>query len=90
VKLHLSLPSSAEVKNAWIYTPTPSYIFMALYLVRGNFTSASSRNMYRKFLMKLEQNKTEEKHAKERNGTTCYSNKNGGFGKSPLHYTVKN
>jgi hypothetical protein len=34
-----SLPSSVEVKNAWSYTSTPPYVFMALYLAkkRGNF-----------------------------------------------------
>jgi hypothetical protein len=34
-----SPPSSAEVKNAWSYTSTPQYVFMALYLFkqRGNF-----------------------------------------------------
>jgi hypothetical protein len=29
-----SLPSSAEVKNAWRYTSTPQYVFMAWYLVK--------------------------------------------------------
>jgi hypothetical protein len=35
-----SLPSSAEVKNAWSYTSTPQYVFMASCLVqhRDNFT----------------------------------------------------
>jgi hypothetical protein len=35
-----SSPSSAEVKNAWSYTSTPQYVFMAWCLVkhRGNFT----------------------------------------------------
>jgi hypothetical protein len=35
-----SLPSSAEVKNAWSYTSTPPYVFMAWCLVkhRDNFT----------------------------------------------------
>jgi hypothetical protein len=35
-----SLPSSAEVKNAWSYTSTPQYFFMAWCLVkhRDNFT----------------------------------------------------
>jgi hypothetical protein len=35
-----SLPSSAEVKNAWSYTSTPQYVFMAWCLVkhRDNFT----------------------------------------------------
>jgi hypothetical protein len=35
-----SLPSSAEVKNAWSYTFTPQYVFMAWCLVkhRDNFT----------------------------------------------------
>jgi hypothetical protein len=34
-----SPPSSAEVKNAWSYTSTPPYVFMALYLAkhRDNF-----------------------------------------------------
>jgi hypothetical protein len=34
------LSSSVEVKNAWIYTSTPPYVFMTWYLVklRGNFT----------------------------------------------------
>jgi hypothetical protein len=34
-----SPPSSAEVKNAWSYTSTLPYVFMALYLVkhRGKF-----------------------------------------------------
>jgi hypothetical protein len=33
-------PSIAEVKNAWSYTSTPQYVFMAGSLVkhRGNFT----------------------------------------------------
>jgi len=32
--------SGAEVKNMWIYTSTPHYVFMAWYLVkhRENFT----------------------------------------------------
>jgi hypothetical protein len=29
-----SSPSSAEVKNAWIYTLTPPYTFMSLYLIK--------------------------------------------------------
>jgi hypothetical protein len=29
-----SAPSSAEVKNAWSYTSTPQYVFMAWYLVK--------------------------------------------------------
>jgi hypothetical protein len=35
-----SPPSSAEVKNAWSYTSTPQYVFMAWCLVkhRENFT----------------------------------------------------
>jgi hypothetical protein len=35
-----SSPSSAEVKNAWSYTFTPQYVFMAWYLFkhRDNFT----------------------------------------------------
>jgi hypothetical protein len=35
-----SPPSSAEVKNAWIYTSTPQYVFMAWCSVkhRDNFT----------------------------------------------------
>jgi hypothetical protein len=35
----LSLPSSAEVKNAWSYTTTPPYVFMACCLIkhRDNF-----------------------------------------------------
>jgi hypothetical protein len=35
-----SSPSSAEVNNAWSYTSTPPYVFMAWYLVkhRDNFT----------------------------------------------------
>jgi hypothetical protein len=35
-----SLPSSAEVKNAWSYTSTPQYVLMAWCLVkhRDNFT----------------------------------------------------
>jgi hypothetical protein len=35
-----SLPSSSEVENAWSYTYTPQYVFMACYLVkhRDNFT----------------------------------------------------
>jgi hypothetical protein len=35
-----SPPSNAEVKNAWSYTSTPQYVFMACCLVkhRGNFT----------------------------------------------------
>jgi hypothetical protein len=35
-----SPPSSAKVKNAWSYTSTPQYVFMAWYLVkeRDNFT----------------------------------------------------
>jgi hypothetical protein len=35
-----SPPSSAEVKNAWIYTSTPQYIFISWRLIklRGNFT----------------------------------------------------
>jgi hypothetical protein len=33
-------PSSAEVKNAWSFTSTPPYDFMAWYLIKhkGNFT----------------------------------------------------
>jgi hypothetical protein len=39
-----SPPSSAEVKNAWSYTSTPLYVFMAWCLVkhRDNFTFAVS------------------------------------------------
>jgi len=35
-----SCPSSAEVKNAWSYTSTTKFVFMAWYLVkhRNNFT----------------------------------------------------
>jgi len=29
-----SPPSSAEVKNAWSYTSTPQYVFVALCLVK--------------------------------------------------------
>jgi len=29
-----SFPSSAEVKNAWCYTSTPSYVFMWWYLIK--------------------------------------------------------
>jgi hypothetical protein len=34
-----SAPSNAEIKNAWSYTSTPQYVFMALCLVkhRDNF-----------------------------------------------------
>jgi hypothetical protein len=34
-----SLPSSSQVKNAWSYTSTPQYVFMAwcLFKRRGNF-----------------------------------------------------
>jgi hypothetical protein len=28
---HCSPPTSAEIKNAWIYTSTPLYVFMAWY-----------------------------------------------------------
>jgi hypothetical protein len=28
-----SPPTSAEVKNTWIYTPTPTYAFMTLCLI---------------------------------------------------------
>jgi hypothetical protein len=28
-------PSSAEVKNAWSYTPNPQFVFMAWYLGNG-------------------------------------------------------
>jgi hypothetical protein len=36
-----SPPSSAKVRNAWSYTPTPQYVFVAWCLVkhRDNFTS---------------------------------------------------
>jgi hypothetical protein len=39
-----SLPSSAEVKNAWIYTLIPPYFIFALYLVnyKDNFTFCGS------------------------------------------------
>jgi hypothetical protein len=35
-----SPPSSVEVENAWSYTSTPEYVFVAWYLVkhRENFT----------------------------------------------------
>jgi hypothetical protein len=35
-----SPPPSAEVRNAWSYTPIPPYVFMAWYVVkhRDNFT----------------------------------------------------
>jgi len=38
----LSLPSNAEVKNAWSYTSTPQYVFIAWCLVkhRDSFTFA--------------------------------------------------
>jgi hypothetical protein len=33
--MKLTIPSSrAEVKNAWSYTSTPQYVFMAWYLVK--------------------------------------------------------
>jgi hypothetical protein len=34
-----SPPSSAEVKNAWKYTSTPSYIFMERCLVKNRMSS---------------------------------------------------
>jgi len=34
-----SRPSSAEVKNAWIYTSTPPYAFMAWCFVKPETTS---------------------------------------------------
>jgi hypothetical protein len=39
-KADYSPPPSAEVKNAWSYTSTPQYVFMAWCLVkhRDNFT----------------------------------------------------
>jgi hypothetical protein len=48
-----SPPSSAEVKNAWSYTFTPQYVFMAWCLVKhkDNFTlllQTSRRNIRRK------------------------------------------
>jgi hypothetical protein len=41
-----SLPSSAEVKNAWSYTSSLQYVFMAWCLVkqRNNFTLSLTRN----------------------------------------------
>jgi len=38
-----SSPSSVEVKNAWSYTTTPQYAFIALWLVKykDNFTFIS-------------------------------------------------
>jgi hypothetical protein len=32
-----SPPSSAEVKNAWSYTSTPPYVFMAWYLLKHRY-----------------------------------------------------
>jgi hypothetical protein len=29
-----SSPSSAEIKNAWSYTSTPTYVFVVLYLAK--------------------------------------------------------
>jgi len=34
-----SPPSSAEVKNAWSYTPTPQYAFMAWFLFKNTWTT---------------------------------------------------
>jgi hypothetical protein len=41
-----SAPFSAEVKNAWSYSPTPQYFFMAWYLVKhgDNFSFFISHN----------------------------------------------
>jgi hypothetical protein len=41
-----SLPSNAEAKDAWSYSSTPQYVFMAWYLVkhRNNFSFISSKN----------------------------------------------
>jgi hypothetical protein len=33
-EVHHTLPSSAEVKNAWSYTSTPPYVFMAWCLIK--------------------------------------------------------
>jgi hypothetical protein len=44
-----SFPSSAEVDNAWSYTSTPQYVFMAWCLVkhRDNFTLTISGEVYK-------------------------------------------
>jgi len=34
---HNSPPSGAQVKNAWTYTSTPLYVFMAWCLVKHNY-----------------------------------------------------
>jgi len=36
LKSYRLLPSSDEVKNAWRYTSTPPYVFMACYLLQQN------------------------------------------------------
>jgi hypothetical protein len=33
-KIHHSCTYSADVKNAWSYTSTPSYVFMTWYLIK--------------------------------------------------------
>jgi hypothetical protein len=51
-KAHHSLPSSAEIKNAWSYVSTPPYVFMAWCLIkhRGNFTFAMLLQCYLTFI----------------------------------------
>jgi hypothetical protein len=47
-----SPPSSAEIENAWSYTSTPQYVFMARCLVkhRDNFTFTLSEKQKKRFV----------------------------------------
>jgi hypothetical protein len=51
----ISPPYSAEVKNAWSYTSTPQYVFMAWCLVkhRDKFTFTFNSSQYLKIRIKM-------------------------------------
>jgi hypothetical protein len=51
-EVHHSSQSNVEIKNIWIYTSTPPYVFMAWYLVkhRDNFTFYSNKKQDQIFM----------------------------------------
>jgi hypothetical protein len=48
-----SLPSTVEVKNAWRYTSSPQYAFMAQLKHRDNFTSLCTNSIIRTLFEKF-------------------------------------
>jgi hypothetical protein len=72
-----SPPSSAEVENAWSYTSTPQYVFMAWCLVkhRDNFTLFYSTNRMlqvpEQFYSLLSSPTTQYKHLRNTQENVC-------------------